>query len=49
MLQETDSEETVKSNVSKDNQVQRRQLNLTKEDEQKKKGSKKGSKKGRNT
>jgi len=39
MLQETDSEETVKSNVSKDNQVQRRQLNLTKEEEQKNQGS----------
>jgi len=45
MLEETDSEGTVKSSISKDNQVQRRQLNLTKEKEQ----MKKGSKKGRNT
>jgi len=43
MLQETNSEETVKSRVSKDNQVQGRQLNLTKEKEQMKKGSKKGT------
>jgi len=35
MLEETDSEGTNTSNFSKDNQVQRRQLNSTKEEEQK--------------